>query len=136
MAQAAQCRFARCKRIFPSSSRPPTELDPDKQQLLDELEVTDINSSVAAELILFYCPDIYLVGYQSTTFISAQEDRILALFNTTKANWRGQTEQKYYPQMYFSKDTQNGKTVYRIEFDAKDSYAIFDPETGTITSYD
>ncbi len=116
----------------------PTELDPGKQSLLNELGVVDVNSSVAAELILFYCPDIYLVGYPSTTFQSAYPERILALFNITKEEWKEQESLRgYKAAVYFSLLAgEDGKTRYKIQFDDKDEYAVYDPETDVITKYD
>ena len=110
----------------------PTELDPDKQSLLDSLEVTDVNSSIAAELILFYCPDIYLVGYQSTTFRSAQPERIVALFAMTKSRWKElESMQGYKAKLYFSvQRDETGKMTCKIESDEDESYAVFDPVTG------
>lgn len=50
----------------------PTILYPEKQEILDEVGVIDVDSSVAAELIMFFNPGIYLSGYQSTSFESLE----------------------------------------------------------------
>lgn len=62
----------------------PTGLNQEKSDLFDSLGIIDLDASIAAELILFYCPDIYLTGYQSTTFKSAQSGKFLAMFNHSK----------------------------------------------------
>ena len=64
----------------------PTGLWPEKQEQLEKLGITDIDSNVAAELILFFNPEISLSGYGSTTFNSASEDMACGLFATSKEN--------------------------------------------------
>ena len=64
----------------------PTELYPAKQEQLKDMGIIDVNSSIAAELILFFYPDLYMCGYQSSTFLSVSDAKMAtALFNTTKA---------------------------------------------------
>lgn len=63
----------------------PTSLYPSKQQDLDELGIVDVDSSIPAELIMFFFPDIYLCGYNSTTFQSVESDEMACgMFNMTK----------------------------------------------------
>jgi hypothetical protein len=63
----------------------PTDLHPSKQQELVSLGITDVDSSIAAELILFFYPDIYLSGYQSSTYASvSNRDMTKGLFATKK----------------------------------------------------
>lgn len=62
----------------------PTGLYPEKQEELDRLNITDVDSSVAAELILFFNPDIRLTGYGSSTFNSTSEEMACGLFDMTK----------------------------------------------------
>lgn len=62
----------------------PTGLSPVKQQQLSKLEMIDVDSSIAAELILFFNPDISLSGYGTSTFNSASPEMACGLFNTTK----------------------------------------------------
>ncbi len=52
----------------------PTGMYPQKQEQLDRLGITDVDSSVAAELILFFNPEIGLSGYGSSTYNSASAD--------------------------------------------------------------
>ena len=44
----------------------PTGANPERLALLDELGITDIESSIAAELIFFFYPEANLSGYSST----------------------------------------------------------------------
>lgn len=64
----------------------PTGLYPQKQEQLDRLGITDVDSSVAAELILFFNPDIGLSGYGSSTYNSASAESAGGLWNSTKAD--------------------------------------------------
>lgn len=63
----------------------PTGMYPQKQEQLDRLSITDVDSSVAAELILFFNPEISLSGYGSSTYNSASADAAGGLWNSTKA---------------------------------------------------
>jgi hypothetical protein len=64
----------------------PTEMYPSKQKELADLGIIDVDSSIAAELILFFYPDIYLSGYQSSTYASVQNNEMTkGLFASKKA---------------------------------------------------
>ena len=62
----------------------PTDLYPEKQQQLETLGITDVDSSIAAELILFFNPEIYLSGYASSTYASVPVGMGKGMFNMTK----------------------------------------------------
>lgn len=62
----------------------PTALWPSKQEELDKLGITDVDSSVAAELILFFNPEISLSGYGSSTFNSASAEMAGGLYGARK----------------------------------------------------
>lgn len=63
----------------------PTSTVPEKQTQLTELDLIDVESSINAELILFFYPDIYMCGYNSSTFMSVEsEEMACAIFNMTK----------------------------------------------------
>lgn len=62
----------------------PTGLWPSKQAQLDALGITDVDSSVAAELILFFNPEISLSGYGSSTYNSTKPEMAGGLFAMTK----------------------------------------------------
>ena len=60
----------------------PTSNYPHKAEQLEKLDLTDVESSINAELILFFHPDIYMCGYNSSTFMSASSDEMAcAIFN-------------------------------------------------------
>lgn len=62
----------------------PTDLYPEKQEQLARLGVTDVESSIAAELILFFNPEIYLSGYSSSTYDSVPVGMGKGMFNMTR----------------------------------------------------
>ena len=65
----------------------PTSLYPDKQAQLEELGLIDVESSINAELILFFYPDIYMCGYNSSTFLSVESyEMACAMFNTAESS--------------------------------------------------
>ena len=54
----------------------PTSNHPTKQAELSALGLVDVESSINAELILFFYPDVYMCGYNSSTFMSAHKDEM------------------------------------------------------------
>lgn len=63
----------------------PTALSPVKQAQLKELSVEDVESSIAAELILFFNPSIYLSGYTSSTYASVPDGMAKGMFEMRKS---------------------------------------------------
>lgn len=78
----------------------PSSLYPNKVKQLDDLGITDVDSSVAAELILFFNPDIYLSGYQSSTYASVPSGMAKGMFEMTKA--QGLAQPQYNDMDYWS----------------------------------
>ncbi|WP_273396105.1 RICIN domain-containing protein [Thermophilibacter mediterraneus] len=130
----------------------PTELNPDKQAQLDRLGVTDIDSSVAAELILFFNPEIYLSGYGSSTYASVPEGMAKGMFEMTRE--QGLADPLYADMDYWSSRVtaespeavralcQDGHNCYLVEFSdairAREGYdvAVWDASAALITYYD
>ena len=131
----------------------PTDFYPSKQQELANLGITDVDSSIAAELILFFYPDIYLSGYQSSTYASISNPEMAkGLFRTTKSAALASTSSDYSIMDWFmspiddstdqaiKKLTSNG-TNYLVEFSdsilktANFDIAIWNPASETITYY-
>lgn len=132
----------------------PTDLYPEKQTELDALGITDVDSSIAAELILFFNPDIYMSGYASSTYASVSDPRMAkGLFRTTKASALSSTTSDYSIMDYFispiSNDTdqeikdicKEGDNNYLVEFsesmypEIDYTIAIWDSSTSTISYY-
>lgn len=78
----------------------PSSLYPNKVKQLEDLGITDVDSSVAAELILFFNPDIYLSGYQSSTYASVPSGMAKGMFEMTKA--QGLAQPQYSDMDYWS----------------------------------
>lgn len=132
----------------------PTGLWPSKQTQLDTLDITDIDSSVAAELILFFNPEVALSGYGSSTYNSASSDAGCGVFNMTKAAALSPSSTVDYSIMDWfaspissSSDTAiqalcpKGDTCYLVEFSdmilksADYDIAIFSSNTSALTYY-
>lgn len=78
----------------------PSSLYPNKVKQLENLGITDVDSSVAAELILFFNPDIYLSGYQSSTYAGVPSGMAKGMFEMTKA--QGLAQPQYSDMDYWS----------------------------------
>lgn len=132
----------------------PTGMYPQKQEQLDRLGIVDVDSSVAAELILFFNPEIGLSGYGSSTYNSASADAAGGLWNSTKAEaLRPGAPIDYSIMDWFAspitKDTDDGvhslcdkdDTCYLVEFSdsilasAEYDFAVYSHNTGALTYY-
>lgn len=129
----------------------PTDMYPSKQQQLSALDITDVDSSVAAELILFFNPDIYLSGYGSSTYASVPDGMAKGMFQMTKA--QGLSNPQYRNMDYWASQVtndassavkalcKNGHSNYLVEFSdsviSEKGYdiAIWDATDSTISYY-
>lgn len=131
----------------------PTVNHPDKQAQLEKLGLTDVESSINAELILFFYPDIYMCGYNSSTFMSVESPEMACtMFNMTKAAAEANENMAEYKDLigiYTSKiDLANTEysdlcaddthTYYLMEFNNDESadIGIYDATANVITLYD
>jgi len=131
----------------------PTSNHPEKQKQLEELGLIDVESSINAELILFFYPDIYMCGYNSSTFLSVEsKEMACAIFNMTaeaaNAN-EGMSGYKDLIALYVSKidgESQYAslcgnaiESCFLVEFndyvDTEADFAIFDASASTFTYY-
>lgn len=62
----------------------PTNSVEGKLEKLTAMGLIDVDSTIPAELILFFNPEAFVSGYQSSTFVSAKAEKCCALFNTSK----------------------------------------------------
>ena len=109
----------------------PTSNHPEKAAQLEALDLIDVESSINAELILFFYPDIYMCGYNSSTFMSVEsEEMACAIFNMTKEDAKaneGMAEYRDLIGVYISKIDD---TSYRLEL--KDgTEKIYNTQTNT-----
>ena len=143
----------------------PTSLYPGRQQYFDDLadegyEIHELDNAIAAEIILFYKPDVYMVGYRTSTFDSAEsQDKALLVFASKEA-CASETYKKLFDS-FASKIADNDaftsshsgislesdRTYYLIEFNNTEEYptqvanynkheiAIYDTVEKTIKYY-
>lgn len=131
----------------------PTEFYPSKQQELSSLGITDVDSSIPAELIIFFNPGIYLSGYTSSTYASVTDSQMdKVLFRETKE--AAQTDGNNVSMMdCFVSDASNstdanlkqlidsGRGKYLVQFSdtilasADYSFALWDSTSSTLSYY-
>ncbi len=123
----------------------PTSNHPDKQKQLTDLDLIDVESSINAELILFFYPDIYMCGYNSSTFMSVEKPEMAcAMFNMKKEACTA--EYKDIIGIYLSKIdaesvyaslcTDAEHTYFLVEYNDDPSIiSIYDDNAGVIKSY-
>jgi hypothetical protein len=111
----------------------PTGLNTEKIAMFERNNVIDIDASIAAELILFYCPDIYLAGFPSTTYKSALADKFLAMFDMNKVDGTGVATQDGYgdmPDTFYTVVTIGSTQYVKIENSADNTVRYFNATTG------
>ena len=128
----------------------PTYTEEGKLEMLESIGLIDVDSTIPAELIIFFNPDIYLSGYATTSFVSVPSpDKCCALFNMTKETAESNSgAQAYDENMDFfitkveSSDPTYGEIVsdddcYLLEFNDTANYeiAIFDASEKSIKYY-
>lgn len=142
------------KYYYKGHPNTPTGLWPEKQQQLDLLNIEDIDSSVAAELILFFNPSLNLSGYSSSTYNSTTADAAGGLWGQTKAQALSPTSSIDYSIMdWFATPINNsqnstyqslcapGESSYLVEFSdsilqtADYDFAVYSYTRNTISYY-
>ncbi len=126
----------------------PTGLYPSKQSDLDALGIIDVDSSIPAELILFFFPDIYMCGYDSSTFQSVESAQMACgMFNMTKETGLTKTYGELLDffassidsnhPVYGSLCPQKEHTYYLLEFNNTTGFdiAIYDATEKTLAHY-
>ena len=129
----------------------PTGMYPEKQQQLNDLDLIDVDSSIAAELILFFNPTLSLSGYGTSTFNSADDEMACGLYNSTKASALAASGVDYSGIDWFASSLNGNKTYeglydeenpcYLVEFsDAileKEAFefAVYDAKRGSLKYY-
>ena len=86
---------------------------------------------------MFYCPDIELVGWGSTTFKSAAEGKFIALFGFDKASGSSYADTQaypYHPATYYTTQTIGGQNYVIIENENDSVVRYFDVEAGEFIS--
>ena len=127
----------------------PTSNHPEKAAQLEKLGLIDVESSINAELILFFYPDIYMCGYNSSTFMSVEsEEMACCMFNMTveDANKNeGMTEYKDLIGIYASKITADSdykdlieneeNSYYLMQFNGEEKIGVYNATENTFVYY-
>jgi Cu/Ag efflux protein CusF len=126
----------------------PTKLYPEKQKQLDKLGIHDVESSIAAELILFFYPNVYCSGMSNSTLnYSYKEGKVGGYLGVRLADKTtitgGELFQFFFTKIDSSYETQITSLCnmshknYLVEFsnNAKADISIYDYTTKTEKSY-
>ena len=102
----------------------PTDMYPAKQEQLQQLGITDVDSSVAAELILFFNPEIYLSGYGSSTYASVPDGMAKGMFQMTKE--QGLANPMYMNMEYWASQVADGSSqaIHDLVKQGHDNYLV------------
>ncbi|MFQ7078730.1 MAG: hypothetical protein ACLRSW_12770 [Christensenellaceae bacterium] len=123
----------------------PTGLYPQIKKEIEALGIIDLESSIAAELILFFYPDVYLCGYPSSTYLSVTEEEMACgLFGVTE---EGAAQYEYCELMEFyiapigahggryALIADPSHRYFIAEFSADDAFDLYDATAGTAVRY-
>ena len=118
----------------------PTNSVSGKLESLTKLGLIDVDSTIPAEIILFFNPEAFVSGYTSSTFVSVQEDKCCALFDSTKDAF----SQSYKDNLQFfisklpaSSPLATGDKCFLLEFNDTTNYeiAVYNASKNTLTYY-
>lgn len=115
----------------------PTDMYPWKTAELEALGITDVDSSIAAELILFFNPTIYLSGYGSSTYASVPEGMAKGMFAMTKE--QGLANPQYQNMEYWMSkiDSESPSEIVNECIPGHDTFLVeFSDEVAAAKGYD
>ncbi len=121
----------------------PTSNYPEKAEQLESVGLIDVESSINAELILFFYPDIYMCGYNSSTFMSASRDEMAcAIFGMRAEECMGDYKSrvglflsKIEDESGYPECTEEGHEYFLVEYNRESSeyqYSIYDATSDTV----
>lgn len=121
----------------------PTSSDPSKAERLEKMGLIDVDSSIAAELLFFFNPDLVSTGYGSTTFGSLNANQVGGMFGVSLADAKAiySSDVKFVMNKITKLDPTYGKIAtldcMLLEFADTSKYdvAIYDRGTDTIKYY-
>ena len=121
----------------------PTDTVEGKRAHLEELGLTDIDSTIPAELIFFFNPEAFGSGYQSSTFLSVSAEKTCAIIKTRKDSFSESYKANVdiFMSLNSLNSTKNGfttsSTQVLLEFNDTTKYdiAIYDTKTNKLTYY-
>ena len=122
----------------------PTGTVKGKMEKLNAMGLTDVDSTIPAELIFFFNPEAFCSGYGSTTFVSLTPEKSCAIFNSTMEGFNAESNPyKENIDVFMSKPSGNignitvGSSSFLLEFTDTSKYdiAIYDDSKNTIKFY-
>jgi hypothetical protein len=115
----------------------PTDSISGKKEKLKSMGLIDIDSTIAAELILFFYPDVYTCGYASSTFAYYKDveadEKACALFGYTKSAALSNDDLKSYSGLMDVFMTKASASTYG-DIVTSDNCILF--EFADVTNYD
>ena len=107
----------------------PVELDSTKAELFEEYGLINLEASIAAELIMFYCPDITLAGWSSSTFKSVEDGKFLVHFDMNKEDGQSKATNDGYGD--------SANAYYKVTQIGSNNYVTIEyRDNGTVKYYD
>lgn len=107
----------------------------DKKNIFETIGCKEVEASIPAEIILFFCPDIDLCGYPSTTFQSAEAEHVFTIMGsgeTTIDSLKDTCTKNGYIDMVDSFIAINEDGTYTLEVVSEGDYT-WDPDSKTAT---
>ena len=120
----------------------PTISDPDKANMLKNIGLIDVDSTISAELIFFFNSEICGTGYTSTTFESLPEEQIGGIFDKQLSGVSSVYQDKvdFAIHKVSSNDEKYGSiisgTAYVLEFNNTTDIGVYANNTITYYSFD
>lgn len=112
----------------------PTSQYTERQEYFDELEsegyvIHELENAIAAEIILFYNPEVNMAGYSTSTFDSVTEatnDKALLLFGS-KASFETTNYKEFFDVFASKLDVSSAGSQFNgIEFDENETYFLLE----------
>ena len=122
----------------------PTETIDGKFEKLNKLGVIDIDSTIPAELIFFFNPEVFASGYQSSTFLTIDEEKSMSVVHVRKDAFSESYKDnlKSFVTKVESSDATFGSLVtstncFLVEYVDTTNYdiSIFDANKNTMKNY-
>lgn len=122
----------------------PTQMDSAKMERLNNLGLIDVDSTISAELIFFFNPEIYATGYSSTTYVSLTDEQVKGIWNVKLSNVNTEYKEKvdYTITKLSESDSVYGllavnSNCFLFEFKDTTNYdcAVYDAEANLIRYY-
>ena len=121
----------------------PTNSIPGKLEMVQSIGLTDVDSTIPAELLFFFNENAVASGYQSTTYVSLGQENSKALYGRGKESALAGLSYAANLEMFITKagttvgNLNVGENAFLLEFNDTTNYdiAIYDSVKNTIKYY-